>query len=46
MKKYIGYIELAVVILLVVIVVRIWTYEKPKTDKIPNPTSISEKIVL
>ncbi|RJR12604.1 PEGA domain-containing protein [Candidatus Parcubacteria bacterium] len=40
MKKNIGYIELIGVIILTVIIIKIFGYEKSKTNKIPEPTSI------
>lgn len=43
MKKSIGYIELAVVLILLVIIVRVWTYKKPEKElpqsTTPKPTS-------
>ncbi len=41
MKKNIGYIELIVVIILTIIIIKIWGYEKSKTHKsLPTPTLI------
>lgn len=43
MKRNIGYIELAVVLCLIVIIVRAWSYEKSKKVKV-NPPSIRTDI--